>query len=50
MINKIISCKVRYDGKKGETECRFIRCKTYVKHSVLIRSDRKCFEAFKILL
>ena len=37
--------------KKGEKECRFIRRKTKVKHSVLIRSDRdsKCFETFKIL-
>ena len=29
-------------GKNGETECR-------LKHSILIRSDRKCFEAFRIL-
>ena len=36
-------------GKKGETECRFIRRMTQVKHSILIRSDRKCFETFKIL-
>ena len=27
--------------KKGEKDCRFIRHNTYVKHSVLIRSDRK---------
>ena len=37
-------------GKKGETECRFIRRKTYVKHSILIRSDRKCFETLKNFL
>ena len=36
-------------GKKGETECRFIKRKTSVKHSILIRSDRKCFETFKLL-
>ena len=36
-------------GKKDETECRFIRRKTLVKHSILIRSDRKFFETFKIL-
>ena len=36
-------------GKKGEIECCFIRRKTQVKHSILIRSDRKCFETFKIL-
>ena len=36
-------------GKKGETKCCFIRRKTSVKHSTLIRSDRKCFETFKIL-
>ena len=36
-------------GKKGETECCFIRRTTQVKHSILIRSDRKCFETFKIL-
>ena len=36
-------------GKKSEIECRFIRHKTQVKHSILIRSDRKCFEIFKIL-
>ena len=36
-------------GKKCEIECRFIRRKTQVKHSILIRSDRKCFETFKIL-
>ena len=41
-------------GKKGETKCRFIRRKTFVrrktqvKHSILIRSDRKCFKTFKI--
>ena len=36
-------------GKKGETECHFIRGKNYVKHSILIRSDRNYFETFKIL-
>ena len=36
-------------GKKGEIECRFTRRRTQVKHSILIRSDRKCFETFKIL-
>ena len=36
-------------GKKGQTECRFIRSETLVKHSILIRSDRKYIEAFKIL-
>ena len=36
-------------GKKSDTECRFIRRKTYVKHSILIRLDRKCFETFKLL-
>ena len=36
-------------GKKGETECRFIKRKTSVKHSILIRSDRKCFEMLKLL-
>ena len=35
--------------EKGRKECRFIKRKTRVKHSVLIRSDRKCFETFKIL-
>ena len=30
--------------RKGEIECRFVRRKNYVKHSVLIRSGRKCFE------
>ena len=36
-------------GKKGEIECCFIRRKTQVKHSILIRLDCKCFETFKIL-
>ena len=36
-------------GKKGEKECRFIRRNTSVQHLVLIRSDRKFFEIFKIL-
>ena len=36
-------------GKKDETECRFIRRKAKVKHSILIRSDRTCFEIFKTL-
>ena len=36
-------------GKKGEIECRFIRRKTQVKHSILIRSDRKCFETINII-
>ena len=36
-------------GKKGEIECRFIRRKTQMKHSILIRSDRQCFETFKML-
>ena len=36
-------------GKCGESECRLIRRKTSVKHSILIRSDCKCFETFKIL-
>ena len=36
-------------GEKGEKECRFIRRKTSVKHSILIRSDREYFETFKIL-
>ena len=35
--------------KKGETECCFMRRKTSVKHSILIRSDRKSSETFKIL-
>ena len=29
--------------RKSETECCFIRCNNQVKHSILIRSDRKCF-------
>ena len=36
-------------GKKGETEYRFVRRKAQVKRSILTRSDRKCFETFKIL-
>ena len=36
-------------GKKGEIECRFIRRKTQVERSTLIRSGRKCFETFKVL-
>ena len=34
-------------GKKGETECHFTRRKNQVKRSILIRSDRKCFETLK---
>ena len=37
-------------GKRnGERECLFIRLKEQVKISILIRSDPKCFETFKIL-
>ena len=37
--------------KNSEKECHFIRRKTEVKHSMLIRLDRdsKCFETFKVL-
>ena len=37
-------------GKKGdETECHFRRPKDQVKYSILIRSDRECFETFKVV-
>ena len=35
--------------RKGEREYNFIRHKNYIKDSILIRSDHKCFETFKIL-
>ena len=36
--------------RKDQTECRFVRRKNQVKHSILIRSYCKCFETCKILL
>ena len=35
--------------KKGWNRMSFIRRKNWVKHLILIRSDHKCFETFKIL-
>ena len=36
-------------GKKGWTECCLIRRKNYLEDIILIRSDLKFFETFKIL-
>ena len=30
----------QWQGKKGETECRFIRHKSYVKHSIFIFTQK----------